>query len=473
MMTVSMILVGIYGGILFVSRKMSIPYPCRKWQRPFYKTAVFLQKIRGKKQSVHAEKRQAEALFSIWNISAEEYEAKKIAVTLMIGFLSVISSIILSVLFQKQAEIFSFLKRPSYGEHAKTEELDVKIEGTEDTYKIPVEVSPRQYSQQEAREKVESAMARLDEILPGNNVSLDEVETDLVMPKTMENGTVTVAWNVIPYGVVSEKGEILKDTGEEGEMIKIEAVVQCQGEKGIYEAFAMVIPGKKSDEEKIEQKLEKAVKEEEERAREEERVTLPEKMDGKRLTWSKDNISIAAVVCGIGSVLCAFFWIHPDQKLEKTAKKRQLQLKMDYAILLFKMRILLGAGMTIRSAFFRIASEYEEQEKKEIRYVYEEMVYSCREMKSGIPEEKAYEHFGQRCGQPRYLKLARILAQHMKKGTEGLEEILEQEMQQAQEERIALAKQTGEEAGTKLLIPMGMMLIVVLVILVLPAFLNL
>ena len=128
--------------------------------------------------------------------------------------------------------------------------------------------------------------------------------------------------------------------------------------------------------------------------------------------------------------------------------------------------------MTIRNAFFRIASEYEEREKREIRYIYEEMVYSCKEMQSGISEEKAYEHFGQRCGQTRYLKLARILAQHMKKGTEGLEEILEQEMQQAQEERIAMAKQAGEEAGTKLLIPMGMMLIVVLVILVLPAFLN-
>ena len=71
------------------------------------------------------------------------------------------------------------------------------------------------------------------------------------------------------------------------------------------------------------------------------------------------------------------------------------------------------------------------------------------------------------------MKLGRLFAQHLKKGTEGLEEILGQEMQQAQEERIELAKKKGEETGVKLLIPMGMMLIVVMAVLVIPAFLSL
>lgn len=93
-------------------------------------------------------------------------------------------------------------------------------------------------------------------------------------------------------------------------------------------------------------------------------------------------------------------------------------------------------------------------------------------MENGLPEEIAYEQFGQHCGQPRYLKLGHILAQHLKKGMEGLEEILEQEMEQAQEERIELARKKGEETGVKLLIPMGMMLVVVLAVLMIPAFLS-
>ena len=58
------------------------------------------------------------------------------------------------------------------------------------------------------------------------------------------------------------------------------------------------------------------------------------------------------------------------------------------------------------------------------------------------------------------MKLGHILAQHLKKGMEGLEEILEQEMQQAQEERIELARKKGEETGVKFMVVLiGLVLI--------------
>lgn len=56
------------------------------------------------------------------------------------------------------------------------------------------------------------------------------------------------------------------------------------------------------------------------------------------------------------------------------------------------------------------------------------------------------------------------------KGSKGLLELLKQESQEAFEERRRQAKTTGEKASTKLLLPMGMMLAVVLVILTVPAF---
>ncbi len=52
-------------------------------------------------------------------------------------------------------------------------------------------------------------------------------------------------------------------------------------------------------------------------------------------------------------------------------------------------------------------------------------------------------------------------------------EILRREAMQAFEERKALAKIQGEEAGTKLLLPMFLMLAIVLVMVIIPAFLSL
>ena len=64
------------------------------------------------------------------------------------------------------------------------------------------------------------------------------------------------------------------------------------------------------------------------------------------------------------------------------------------------------------------------------------------------------------------------MSQNLRKGTKGMTQILKQESLQAFEERKARARRLGEEAGTKLLLPMFLMLAVVLVIVIVPAFLS-
>ena len=71
--------------------------------------------------------------------------------------------------------------------------------------------------------------------------------------------------------------------------------------------------------------------------------------------------------------------------------------------------------MPARRAWFQIASVYRQQENT--RYVYEEMVYTMREMQRGTPESECYEHFGMRCGLPVYRKFAVMLSQNLRKGT--------------------------------------------------------
>ena len=60
----------------------------------------------------------------------------------------------------------------------------------------------------------------------------------------------------------------------------------------------------------------------------------------------------------------------------------------------------------------------------------------------------------------------------MRKGTKGLTDLLKKEAREAFEDRKNEARRLGEEAGTKLLGPMFMMLAVVLLIIVVPAFLT-
>ena len=89
-----------------------------------------------------------------------------------------------------------------------------------------------------------------------------------------------------------------------------------------------------------------------------------------------------------------------------------------------------------------------------------------------MTEMESYENFGRRCNVQAYIRLGALLSQNLRKGTKGLVELLKMESIQAFEERKARAKKLGEEAGTKMLIPMFLMLAVVLVIVIVPAFLS-
>ena len=93
-------------------------------------------------------------------------------------------------------------------------------------------------------------------------------------------------------------------------------------------------------------------------------------------------------------------------------------------------------------------------------------------MQGGIYEAEAYERFGVRCGLSQYKVLSVLLVQNLKKGNQNLLELLEREEAVAEDERKRSAKVRGEEASTKLLLPMVLQLIVVLMILMIPAFFS-
>lgn len=129
--------------------------------------------------------------------------------------------------------------------------------------------------------------------------------------------------------------------------------------------------------------------------------------------------------------------------------------------------------MTAKRAWKRVVEDYGYQ--KDIwgeRYAYEEMKRVCHEMESGVAESESYENFGRRCNIQVYIRFGALLSQNLRKGTQGLTQLLKVESVQAFEERKARAKRLGEEAGTKLLLPMFLMLAVVLVIVIVPAFLS-
>lgn len=204
------------------------------------------------------------------------------------------------------------------------------------------------------------------------------------------------------------------------------------------------------------------------------RVELPSSVSGTEVTYrnleTKRDFS-AFYLCLF--VICLIPVLWRRQRLARL-RERENQLILDYPELVDKVMLLLSAGLTVRGCFERMCGEYYRRIKNggPHRYVYEEVSFSLQEMRNGVSESKAIEAFGKRCGQLPYLRFSSMMNQNIQKGAEGLVRLLELEAMDAFEKRKEHVKSMGETAGTKLLLPMVLMLGVVMAIIIIPAFMT-
>lgn len=377
-------------------------------------------------------------------------------------------------------EITEGIPRNSYGQGKRTEEVKVYAEGEEEAERIEVEISERAYTQEEMQDLFVKSIRELDTMILGDNKGPDHIESDMELVTEIPGEPVDISWELDRYDVMNVYGELneekLKELDEgQGIMVTLQAVLTSRDEKSeqaLYECTVMVYPKVLSEREKLSRAIQEKLKESDERTRTRPVFTLPGEAENKKLHFypvmnTRGN-TLMIMAALIFFLLCALKWQNQEQELEK----RRRQMRLDYPEIVSKLTLLLGAGMTVKRAWKKIVNDYAGQEDKEKRYAYEEMKHTCREMESGVMESESYERFGRRCGMQEYIRLGALLSQNLRKGTKGLNDLLRLEAAQAFEERKARAKRLGEEAGTKLLMPMFLMLAVVLVIVIVPAFLS-
>ncbi len=364
------------------------------------------------------------------------------------------------------------IKRPGYGQGDQTLTLGAQIEGVSEERQIAVTVKEREYTKEEIREILDLAVSELNEQILGENTSLDEVRKNMRFPTSMQDGAVSVSFSTVPYGILDEEGRIVREVEEDGETVEIQAVLTCGTQEETYICTARVLPPVMSPQERLWKQLDRLVQQNQEESRTQPELTLPSRIEEKRIFWEEESTSSWQIVFFLTICITAGAYFADEQKIRKRAEQRRIQLEMDYPEIMWKLTMLLGAGLTMHNAFVKIAEDYHKTKGKTYRYAYEEMLAVCYEMKRGVPEGEAYERFGRRCELPAYAKMGTLLSQNLKKGAKGLLEVLEREAVSSLEEQKNLARRLGEEAGTKILFPMLLLLIVVFILLLAPAVMS-
>lgn len=368
----------------------------------------------------------------------------------------------------------AFVARNGYGEGSKMQEYELIIEDEDEKQKLQFEVEERRYTQAEVQQLFQKVMDELDNLVLGENESFNRIESDLKLVTTLEDYPVNIQWDLDSYEVMSIEGELREDKlTTEGTLVRLRGTISYGEEQTAYVRNMMVYAPTRDGTEQFLYEVEQEVQKREAATREDEGFRLPQKLKGKQLTWKIKREYRWYYILLIGAVSAVYLVYREREKVKQKDKRRREELIREYPGMISKFTMLLDTGTTVKNAWEKIVQNYElQREQTGKQTVYEEMLLSYREMQGGVSEGEAYEKFGKRCGVTIYLKFGAMLAQNLRKGSKGISDILRMEAIQSFENRKSAAKRLGEEAGTKLLMPMVGMLMVVLVMVMVPAFLT-
>lgn len=441
---------------------------------PFYKAAKWLWRCSAKERVKHPERqangRAREALCSIYGEQQAGFYYKRFQISkyeklLTIFAAGMAAAVILTVgscVAEKNGQVYA-LDRPQQKEGTRAYELNVQTQDEKLTG-ILVEVPARALLEKEKETLLQQAAQELDGLAAAWN--LDALEEDLALPNSLQNGLVDVRFESSCYDLLDGTGHVNNGLiPEEGSFLQLHAVLTCQQLRKELVYPVHVMPRGQDLAARLARETARQIQAEETK-QESETFILPDEFEGRTLIWKMATRPYGLWIGILTAFGCVMLNMAFEKDLEGEGEKRRENLLLAYPSFLTRLTLLAGTGMPLRMAFSKMA---EEGAKEGAQPVYEEVLRTCREMDSGFTELQAYENFGKRCRLPQYKKCASLLAQNVRKGTGGLLAALNQEAENAFEERKALARRKGEEAQTRMLLPMLMMLAVVMILLMVPA----
>lgn len=402
----------------------------------------------------------------------KRYYVEKIRLVILIGIVGIVLSGGMYLAQKLQTPIMdNAITRNHYQKGMQEIEATVTWKG--ERRDILLRVEEQYYTKQQLEDLLYELIPILERTILGQNDSLDYVTTDLNLPQTVNGYPFIIEWENQNYHLMDAQGQLREDNlTPQGELMILKAKLTYDDYYAEHiipvKVFSKALTPKEQWNKEIDELLDMS----NEKTKYDDRFLLPEYLKGSPLIWATKAKYDWLIVLVLSIVTAVSMYTMKDYDLDKSMHERENQMLMDYSEIVGKLAIYMGAGMSVRHAWEKIVLDYEREKKKEKHFVYEEMWITYQEMKSGISEAAAYERFGKRCNVQVYLKFSTLLIQNLRKGSTGLCVLLREESRLAFVERKNFIRKKGEEAGTKLLLPMMLMLCLVMIMIMLPAFMT-
>lgn len=378
------------------------------------------------------------------------------------------AGILLSRKSKTEEDVRTFIVRPETG--TKYETVSVSLGDVTEEWIL--EVEPKMKTGEEIEEAFFITVRNLYDLLGAHEGGTAKLTESLELPKVDPETGVTIRWNSSDSSVVSKEGIVQREALKEPCEITLQACMSFGGESREHWFYAEVSPYGEESPEAVLYKAGEYLKDLEKETRNVDGFYLPERVGAVVVGSKEDSGSVLKRIIAAALFLPLAVVIAKRQEKEKERKKREEEYMTAYPQLITKLTLYIGAGLSLRGAWERLAADY--RSKAEVSgardIVGEEVLLLAGELKNGTSEAKAYEGFGRRIGLKPYLRCASLLVSQLQKGSGVLRKSLEGEVRLAWEMYREQVTKRGEEAQTKLLFPMMGMLFLVMAVIMIPAF---
>lgn len=403
----------------------------------------------------------------------EKYQLHKLAVILMIAGIGVTSAIVVSLCSRMDSRLAEgrFLRRNEWGEGTYYITLRADTETEKEAVSIAVE--ERKLTESECKSLLKQAVSELKETMLGENPSLDAVRTDLKLVKELKGYPFSITWSSSDWNRIGGDGKInTEQVPQEGAAVFLTAVISYE-DRQWEEVFGIkVMPAILTQKQAFSLQLQQLLERSDKLYQEESTVILPDEIGDQPLFWKEIKEDQSVFILLLSLAAAVLIPVSMDKELKKKEKKREQEMQTDYPEFVTTLQLYMGAGLTVKNTFLKLGRDYKKEKDRigKRSLLYEEILLACYLFSNGTPEEKVYQEWGKRCGEMNYRKLSFLLSAHIRQGNDRILQMLTEESVRALEERKNRARKNGEEAGTKMLLPLMLMLVEVMLLILLPAF---
>lgn len=355
------------------------------------------------------------------------------------------------------------IERNTYGEGAR--EVEMEVRGDMFETRITCTVDERQYSVAEIEEMWPLFVEELEKSVIGENVSAEEITGGLYYADMLEGYPFELTYQSEPAGILGRDGS-REAVLEKEEIVGITVTAEYGEMCYVHSFFVKLLPESIETQEAWRTHIEEEMQLLQQKSVTSSFFTLPQEVDGEVLHWSEPKDYKGWLILLCSSVVSIIFLFSDRFQKKEDEKKRREEITDSYPAFALRYAMLVSAGLTLRQAMQRIAGG----ERAAGKALYREIARGMNELETGVSEGMVYENIGKRCDTTQMRKFGTLLASNLRKGQDGLGKLLREEAMNAMAERRETIRKKGETAGTKLLFPMLLLLLIVFVVIMVPAF---